>query len=235
MEPAGGLAQTPLERIGIHSMTEVEVTDRLTHLEAYTADGLLTVFWHGDFDAPEVVVCCSGATGGLLGPAGGLWHRVGVALAERGIGTVRFRYRNPQDPSQCILEAAAVLELAAREGARRAVTLGHSFGGAVAIRAAVGLPGLVVGVATYATQSGGCEAASRMGRRPLVLFHGDKDRTVPLPSSALVAGFHGRGDVVVLPGAGHDLIEVADDLLDRTLAWVPSVLRSGESEDPATS
>lgn len=228
--PGPAAPPSPLDQLGIISIAECELTPDLTLLEAWTPEGILSLYWHGPFDAEEVVVCCSGAAGGVIGPGHGLWHELGVALVEQGIGTIRFGYRNVQNPNMCLLDAAAVLELAASEGARRAVTLGHSFGGAVAVRVAAAIPSLVVGVGTYATQSGGCEVAGRFSQRPMILFHGGDDKTIPVSSSAIVAGFHGRGELVLLKGAGHGLEEAADELLDKSLAWIPKTLAAARPE-----
>lgn len=216
--------QTPFERLGVHTIREIELLPGLAHIEALTSAGLLTLLWHGPRHASRVVVCCGGAMGGLLGPGEGLWHDLGVELADRGIGTVRISYRQPNNPGPCVRDVVAVLETAAVTGAERAVALGHSFGGAVAIRAAVALPDLVVAVATFATQIGGSDVANQMADRPLLLFHGDNDTILPAASSAVVAEMHGAGEVVLLPGAGHSLAEAADELRSRCLDWIPRML-----------
>lgn len=220
-----GPEPTPIERIGVHTLREVEITPDLVHLEGITSSaGMLTVLWHGPRDADRVVACCGGAFGGLLGPGDSLWHSLGVALAEQGIGTMRISYRQPNNPAPCVRDVIAMLETAQANGARRAVTLGHSFGGAVAIRAAVGLPDLVVAVATFATQIAGSEVADQLADKPLLLFHGDADTILPAASSAMVAKLHGNGELVMLPGAGHRLTEAADELLERCLDWIPEML-----------
>ena len=66
------------------------------------------------------VVACGGAMGGLLGPAGGLYHRLGVHLAEQGVPLVRVSYRRPNDLDACCLDVAAAVQLVADAGARRA-------------------------------------------------------------------------------------------------------------------
>ena len=69
----------------------------LEHLELYTLHGLLTILWHGDPEAEYVVLMGGRPMGGLLGPADGLYHDLGVALAALGIGTMRIGYRTPND------------------------------------------------------------------------------------------------------------------------------------------
>lgn len=185
--------------------------------------GLLTLLWHGEGDEEAVVVACGGAMGGLLGPADGLYHDLGVDLVDRGIATVRVGYRSPNDLDACTHDVLAALELATRRGARRAVTVGHSFGGAPAVRAAVLADELVVGVVTLATQSAGCEVAEGLAGRPVLCLHGDADELLPAMCSELVAGLAG-GEVVVLPGCGHLMTQAAAELRSRLLDWLPGTL-----------
>ena len=199
---------------------EVEVTDRLRHVEIYTLGGLLTLLWHGDAAAEHLVIACGGAMGGLLGPAEALYHDLGVRFADAGIGLVRVGYRKPNDLGACTHDLVAVAELGARRGAKRFVTLGHSFGGAVAIRAAIVLGDDAVGVVTLATQSAGCEEAEKLGATPVILFHGERDELLPPQASELVQMLTG-GELVVFPGTGHLLTEVADDLRERLAHWIP--------------
>jgi alpha/beta superfamily hydrolase len=214
----------PLDALSVLAVQEVEVTPTLQHLELFTRQGLLTVLWHGPHDAERVVAACGGAMGGLLGPADGLYHRLGGELGPRGIGMLRVGYRRPNHIGQCTLDLCAAVDLAARRGARTAVTLGHSFGGAVAIRAACALGEPVRGVVTYATQSAGCEEADQLDGRPLLLLHGDADELLPVAASEAVRFIAGSGDLVVLPGEGHLLTGAGDELLERTLAFVEAAL-----------
>jgi pimeloyl-ACP methyl ester carboxylesterase len=216
---------TPLEQLGILAHQQVEVAPGLTHHELFTLHGLLTVLWHGDPEAPGVVLCMGGAMGGLLGPAHGLYHELGVALGEQGIQTLRLGYRKPNDLPRCVHDAAAIAELACRGGGRQVVVLGHSFGGAVAIQLAAALPEVVSGVVTFATQSAGCEGAGQIpAELPLLLFHGDRDELLPADCSFIVREIAGHGEVVLLPGAGHLLADEGPRLLDRLLDWLPPVL-----------
>jgi pimeloyl-ACP methyl ester carboxylesterase len=161
--------------------------------------------------------------GGLLGPADGLYHDLGVALAAQGIATVRVGWRAPNDLERCTHDLLAAMELAVRRGARSAITVGHSFGGAVAVRAGVLADDIVTGVVTLATQSAGCEVADRLAGRPVLCLHGDADELLPPMCSELVAGLSG-GELVVLPGAGHLLTQAGPELRTRLLEWIPATL-----------
>ena len=165
----------PLDLLEALARQEVAVTPTLRHVEVFTMRGLLTILWHGDPDAEAVVVVCGGAMGGLLGPADGFYQWLGDEVATRGsgIGVLRVGWRRPNDIDLCTLDLLAAADLAARAGAERFVTGGHSFGGAIAVRAGMAMGDWTRGVVTFATQSAGCEearrphrAAARVPRRP---------------------------------------------------------------------
>lgn len=219
-----------LRRLAIQ---EVEITQSLHHIEIYTMSGLLTMLWHGERDAEHVVLMCGGAAGGLLGPADGAYHDLGVAFAELGIGTIRVGYRRPNDLPECILDLAAVADLSARAGGERFVAVGHSFGGAVAVGVGIALQERVVGVVTLATQSAGCEQAERLHPRPLLLLHGDRDELLPVMCSEIVSELAGGGELVVLPGAGHLLTQAGDEVRRKLLEWIPQVLAGDRDSEAA--
>jgi pimeloyl-ACP methyl ester carboxylesterase len=218
--------RSPLALLDALAVQDVEIASGMHHLEVYTLKGLLTLLWHGPRDARDVVVTCGGGMGSLLGPADGLYHALGVALAAGGIGTVRVGYRNPNDLSRCVHDVAAAADLASRSGARRFVTVGHSMGGAVAIQAGVVLGEHCRGVVTLATQSAGCEHASEL-TAPLLLVHGLRDEILPPDTSGVVQMLAGQGEVVFLPDTGHLFTEVGDELRARLLEWIPARFAPG--------
>jgi pimeloyl-ACP methyl ester carboxylesterase len=214
--------RSPLELLEALAVQEVEIAPGLAHLEIYTLHGLLTVFWHGPRDARDIVVTCGGGMGSVLGPADGLYHALGCELADaHGIATMRVGYRKPNDLSGCVHDVAAAADLASRSGARGFVVIGHSFGGAVAIQAAIVLGAHCRGVVTLATQSAGCEHASELGDTPLLLLHGTDDEILPAETSTVVQMLAGHGEVVLLPGAGHLLTQAATELRERLSVWIP--------------
>lgn len=101
--------------------------------------------------------------------------------------------------------------------------MGHSFGGAVAVRVAVAMDE-VCGVVTFATQSAGCEVAPGLRGRPLLLFHGDNDEILPIESSQIVAAMAGSGEVVTCEGDGHLLAHSGLAIRERLEQWLPNVL-----------
>ncbi len=233
----GVARHTPLDALEVLASQDVMVGPALRHVEMYTMRGLLTLLWHepaGDAVPPAALVLCGGAMGGLLGPGDALYHRLGVAWAERGVPVLRVSYRRPNDLDACCLDVAAAVQLAVGgAGAERVVVMGHSFGGAVAVRVGVGLDSVVAGVVTFATQSAGCEVAGGLAGRPLLLFHGTRDEILPIEASEMVRMIAGAGELVALPGDGHLLAKSDAIVWERLEEWLPPVLGLTPPADPA--
>jgi pimeloyl-ACP methyl ester carboxylesterase len=225
------VAEGPLDRLEALARQEIVISPTFRHLEVFTARGLLTLLWHGDPAASSAVVLGGGAMGGLLGPADGFYHWLGEELGSAGSTTsvLRVGWRRPNDLELCTLDLLAVADLAARAGAERFVLGGHSFGGAVAVRAGALIGEWVAGVVTFATQSAGCEGAGGL-TAPLLAFHGDRDELLPPVCSHLVAELAGgEAEVVVCEGAGHLLAEAAKELRATVPAWVRARLGQASS------
>ncbi len=217
--------RSPLELLEVMAREEVVINEDLRHLEIYTMRGLLTILWQGPVDAEHVVLMSGGGMGGLLGPAGGLYHDLGVSFAEQGIGTLRVGYRKANDLVRCVHDVAAAADLASRAGGERFVTVGHSFGGAVAVQAGMVLGQHCAGIVTLSTQSAGCEDAGLLDAAvPVLLLHGDRDEILPPDTSAVVRMLIGHGDLEILPGAGHLLTEASEHLRSRLEDWIPTHL-----------
>lgn len=217
--------QGPYERLGVIGRQSVRIGPDLVHHEWFTFQGLLTVLWHGPPDADRAVVMVGGAMGGLLGPADGLYHDLGVGFAAEGIATLRVSYRAPNDFGRCVHDALAAADVAARQGARRFVTVGHSFGGAVAVQLGAAMGDHTGGIVTLATQSAGCEDVEGVDEIPMLLFHGERDEILPPFASEVVHHLcGGHGELVVLPGDGHLLSGSGDVLRERLGQWIPDRL-----------
>jgi fermentation-respiration switch protein FrsA (DUF1100 family) len=218
--------ESPLRALGVIGAQEVTITPGLDHLELFTMQGLLTLLWHGDQDAEHVVLACGGAMGGLLGPADGLYQDLGVALAAEGIGLLRVGWRKPNDLERCTLDLTAAADLASRRGGRSFITIGHSFGGAIAVRTGLMLDRHCAGIVGLATQSAGCEMADALDPDvPLLLFHGDRDEILPAMASEMVRMIAGHGELVLLPGTGHLMSESATAIRERLAEWLPEQFR----------
>lgn len=220
-----GQPQTPLDALGIMASQQVSIAPGLRHVEMYTRRGLLSLLWHEPDGAarPVAVVMVGGAMGGTLGPGEALYHVLGEALAAKGIPSLRLSYRKPNDMDSCCVDTAAAVQLMVGSGADTVVLMGHSFGGAVAIRVGVGLSEMVSGVVTFATQSAGCEIAGGLQGKPLLMFHGDRDSILPLEASEVVRAIAGTGDLHVMPGDDHLLAKSHDIMFATVMSWLDGV------------
>jgi len=220
---------TPLDALQVMASSDVMLTPTLRHVEMYTMRGLLTLLWHEPADGVEVqpgaLVLCGGAMGGLLGPGDALYHRLGEEWSRRGVAVLRVSYRKPNDLDLCCVDVAAAVQLAiGGAGADKVVLMGHSFGGAIAVRVGVGLNEMVSGIATFATQSVGCEVAGGLAKTPLLLFHGERDEILPIQASEMVQMIAGTGELVRLPGDGHLLAKSDAMIWERLEEWLPPLV-----------
>ena len=217
--------ETPLDALGIMASQQAILGPNLRQVEMYTRRGLLSLLWHEpDAVVQKVgVVMVGGAMGGTLGPGDSLFHALGEALVAVGVPSIRLSYRKPNDMDSCCVDTAAAVQLLVGSGADAVVIMGHSFGGAVAIRVAVGLSEMVCGVVTFATQSAGCEIAGGLHSTPLLMFHGDSDSILPLEASEVVRAIAGTGDLRVMHGDDHLLVKSHDVMFSSTMEWLNTV------------
>ena len=229
----GDALQTPLDMLGIMASQQAMLSPNLRHIEMYTRRGLLGILWHEPTGDPGTsgVVMMGGAMGGLMGPGDALYQVLGEDFSARGVPAMRISWRKPNDLDACCVDAAAAVQMMVGTGCDRVVLMGHSFGGAVAVRVAVGLSAMVCGVVTFATQSAGCEVAAGLQGRPLLMFHGDRDEILPLEASEVVRAMAGHGELRVMPGDGHLLAKSHDVMREEVNAWCDAVFRTaGEAQ-----
>ncbi len=229
----GGDMQTPLDVLGIMASQQAMLAPGLRHIEMYTMRGLLGILWHEPVgDARDVgVVMMGGAMGGLMGPGDALYNQLGEDFSARGIPAMRISWRKPNDMDACCVDAAAAVQMMVGTGCDRVILMGHSFGGAVAVRVAVGLSAMVTGVVTFATQSAGCEVAGGLHGRPLLMFHGDRDEILPVEASEVVRAIAGSGELRIMPGDGHLLAKSHDIMREEVNAWCDTVFALGEATE----
>jgi pimeloyl-ACP methyl ester carboxylesterase len=203
--------------LGVH---ESQLSPDASAIEIHTTTGTVIVLRHagaGDGDEAAVLFL-GGAIGGLSGPTG-LYPRV----AKR-TGGFRVHYRFPGEMEECVADVLLLAALLERRGAARVVLVGHSFGGAVAVAAGVGLREKCAGVVTLATQAPGAEAVAELAA-PILLVHGDRDGILPADASRyLHLTATEPKELVIVPGEGHLFEGVVDALTDRVAAFVDAAL-----------
>jgi len=173
------------------------------------------------------VVCVGGAMGGIDGPADRLYARLPTLLAESQVTICRIDYRQPNDLEECVLDVLAGCSFLKGIGASGVVLAGHSFGGAVVIKAGELAP-IVRGVVSMSPQLHGTREVENLNR-PLLLIHGMSDTVLSHEASEDI---YSRAlepkRIVLYADAGHSLIQ-AKDQIDALLAeWIPACL-AGET------
>ena len=169
------------------------------------------------------VVWSFGSGGGFHGPAGGLYDRLGDALASDGIASLQVAYRRPGDLRACVADVVAGVAWLVADVAPRVALVGHSFGGAVVIRAGVIGPA-VAAVAALSSQSHGTEGVAALAPRPLFLLHGTDDEVLPVRCSEDIYRRAREPKVLLRPACRHGLDECRDTV-DRELgAWLRAQL-----------
>src|SRR3954447_24586349 len=113
-------------------------------------------------DGDAAVLWVFGAGGGLNGPAGGLYPRLGSRFRKRGVASLEVAYRKPGRLEECVADALLGISWLTQQGKDRIVLVGHSFGGAVVITAGVAAVDVVVGVVALSSQTSGTRAVAAL-------------------------------------------------------------------------
>ena len=147
-------------------------------------------------------------------------------LSAAGVACLRVSYRRPGDFEHCVLDVLAALAFLDEQDVGPVALAGHSFGGAVAVHAALLSP-VVVTCVPLSTMPNGAEGAEYLGPRcSILLAHGTADDVLPAEVSRRVYEIASEPKRLLLKeGAGHGLDEWADELPGILREWVAGELR----------
>ena len=194
-----------------------------------TTRGEIQGLFHPVEGGTGAVVCVGGAMGGIDGPAESLYARLPAELADQAITVLRLEYRHPNQFEECVLDVLAGCSLLKGIGATDVVLVGHSFGGAVVIKAGELAP-IVRAVASLSTQLYGTREVENLGK-PLLLVHGMEDSVLEHAASEDV---YRRAlepkRLVLYAEAGHSLIQAKDALTELLAEWIPARLGGAAME-----
>ena len=158
-----------------------------------------------------VIYVGGAAEGNAEGPADSVYLRLSRELIARGVTSLRIHYREPGEFTECVLDTLAACSFLRGIGAERAVLVGHSFGGAVVIKAGE-LASLATAVAALSAQRHGTQEVEKLGK-PLLLIHGSADRVLlPEASEDIFGRAQEPKRLEILEGGSHALTEVAADV-----------------------
>lgn len=201
-------------------LPESETSERL---QLVTSEGALPCRYH-PAEGEHAILWVFGAGGGLGGPAGGLYTRLGGRFRESGTASLELDYRHPGYLEDCILDVLIGLACLESLGKRRIVLVGHSFGGAVVINAGLSSDA-VIAVAALSSQTAGIDAVGKLSPKPVIFIHGEKDEILPPACSRdLYARAREPKELILYPGCFHGL-DQCQEALDRDLSrWIRDVI-----------
>ena len=176
------------------------------------------------YEAPgarRAAVWVGGVGGGFDTPASGLYPQLCGELVDAAIASLRVRFRHPTLLDEAVFDVLAGVAYLEETGVDDVALVGHSFGGAVVIRAGARSDAART-VVTLATQGYGAGPVSALSPRcSILLVHGTNDRVLPPHSSEYVHGLaHEPKRLVLYPGAGHGLDEAADEVRELVRSWI---------------
>lgn len=171
----------------------------------------------------SAVICVGGAMGGVDGPADKLYARLHILLSAAKITVLRIEYRKPNEFEECVLDVLAGCSFMKGIGATDLALVGHSFGGAVVIKAGE-LHDLVRGVASLSPQLYGTRQVENLNR-PLLLVHGMADTILSHEASEdIYRRAREPKRIVLYAEAGHSLIQAKDQVDDLLSDWLAARL-----------
>jgi len=188
-----------------------------------TTRGEIRAVLHPCATAPGAAIYVGGAMGGFEGPANDIYGRLADRLRPR-LSGLRIHYRWPGEFQECVLDVLAGVSLLRGFGATGGIALvGHSFGGAVVIKAGELSPA-VTGVGALSPQLYGTRTVERLGK-PLLLVHGMRDGILDHAASEDIHARALEPKRLVLYGeADHTLTQAAADLEELLASWLPDVV-----------
>ena len=213
--------------IGITGLAEWDIDQEQPGrgLTLLTNRGPIQTIIHHDPSKPSYrgVVWVGGARGGFDGPGGGLYRILGAELSP-GVTSIRANYRKPNDLAECVMDTLAAVSFLGGTGHTDILLVGHSFGGAVVIKAAP-FSDLVKGVVSLSSQTYGASEVANVSPRPLLLVHGENDTVLsPDSSRRILEWAQEPKELKLYPGAGHGLRECSQELRGLVGSWIQNHL-----------
>lgn len=188
-------------------------------LEIETSRGAIKAFFTPVEGKTGVALFLGGAGGGVRGPANGSYVTLAGELALKGVSALRLEYREAGEFEECVMDALAGCSFLKGIGAERAVVIGHSFGGAVAVKTGELAP-LISAVCGLSSQRFGTFEVERLSK-PLLLIHGSQDEVLDQQASKdIFERAREPKRLVILEGDGHGLTQHADEVRSLVTQFV---------------
>ncbi len=184
-----------------------------------TTRGVIPGILHPCEGEDGVVVFIAGGRE-LKGPADGLYERLATEFMNEGITSLRLGERRPGVFIESVGDVLAGLSFLKGIGARRVALVGHSFNGAVAIKAAE-FSEIVVGVGALSAQTYGAQDVAQIAPKHLLVVHGKSDDVLsPEDAQRIYDWAEEPKELVLYSGANHGLREVKEPLHKKLSVWL---------------
>ncbi len=211
-------------QLTLRGVEESPGEDGTERVALHTDRGTIRGRYHPAAAGDAAVLWVFGAGGGLGGPAGGIYHRLGRHLVADGIASLELDYRRPADLHNCVLDVLLGIRYLGTRGGERIVLVGHSFGGAVVITAGA-LSEEVIAVVAMSSQLSGTDLADQVSPRPLLLVHGTADEVLPDRCSRdIYRRAKEPKRLILYPECLHGLDQCRDELDRDLFAWIREVV-----------
>lgn len=167
------------------------------------------------------VVFVSGAEGSWGHIGKDLYRQLCEELPGEGIACLPVRYRNADDPLECVLDAVAGVRYLESQGFDSVGLVGYSRGGGVVIYTAAAMS-TVRTVVAMCPEGVREDVVAHLGPRcSLLLIHGKSDESVWYRvSEDLYRAAQEPKHLVLYSGAGHSLQRVGDELHREVHDWL---------------
>jgi alpha/beta superfamily hydrolase len=183
----------------------------------------------------SAILFAGGAIPGFHEPANHLYSRIATDLAKEGIASLHVSYRFSTILEEATLDLLAGCVFLRTQGIDQFAVVGYSFGGAVALEAAIACD-RITRLITLATQSCGRRSPQQLNPHcSLLLIHGAADRSIPHRTSEFIySAARDPKQLHIIEGASHDLTECSDQVfvLIRSSLLEP---KTTPSSPPCTS
>jgi alpha-beta hydrolase superfamily lysophospholipase len=189
-----------------------------------TNAGTISCRYYKADDSPSAVLWLTGAASPPASPAHGMYARLAKQLGTEKVASLELEYRKPGHLIDCVLDVLLGVGFLRKYGQNRVALVGHSFGGSVAINAAVSSPA-VVAVAALSSQMTGADDIAELAPRPVLLLHGSADEVrSDIGSRELYQLASEPKELILYENCGHEFVECREKLEADLLAWLRQVI-----------
>ena len=181
---------------------------------------------HAKFSNPPLstaaVLMVGGGDRGFDGPASAIYPSLAENLYGKGVAVLLLDYRIhsfPGNLEEAIHDVLVGIHHLLKMGIDNIGLVGHSFGGAVVIEAAVREP-MISSIISLASQTAGALNVKQISPRPILFVHGLDDIRLPPDCSRYLHSIAEEPkELVLFEGATHSLRQCREDLLILLFEW----------------